>query len=282
MKFLRFVLFVLAACTSSVASAAPIQLYGGTLDATLRFFDYQHTDDYSSGFRILREEYELGVDFIAAVPLSNQQNLVPYTGCVQATGPNTAFLGPCGAQAAALTSVPSINDYSDDPAQLTPLADGCSPPYNYTGKIVMVLRGNCSFSERWQELEGAGYLGVLVENNGPGLLAGLGLVPVPAGTTEPTIPFFLITAEVADELRSGSRGYNLSFQGDGHRYLPILQMRVTWTPTIPDIGPPPFDPEIDSSDGRPDAVPEPGTLALMMLGIACVRYRHSNSRRRTQ
>ena len=270
MKFLRFVLFVLAACMSSVASAAPIQLYGGTLDATFRFFDFQHTDDYSVNFRILRAEYELGVDFMAAVPLSNQQNLVPYTGCVQQLAIfNPAFFGPCGAQATAVPIVPSISDYGDDPALLSPLSDGCQPPYWNPGKVAIVIRGNCSFSERWQELEAARYLGVLVENNGPGILAnGIGLLPVPAGTTEPTIPFFLITPEVADELRSGSKGYNLSFQPDGNRYFPIVQMRVTWTPNVPDIGPPPFDPDIDESDEGPDQVPEPGSLALTMLAVA--------------
>jgi hypothetical protein len=273
---LRVVVFAIAALSSSVAWAAPIQLYGGTLDGTLRFFDFQHTDDYGVNFRILRREYELGVDFMPAVPLSNQQGSVPYTGCAQPRfAGGAAFYGPCGTQAAALTTSPSIFDYSDVPAQLTPLSDGCSPPYPYPGNVAIAVRGNCSFSERWQELEGAGYTGVLLQNNVPGILAsGIGLLPVPAGTTEPTIPFMMITQEVANELRSGSRGYDLSFNGDGRRYFPIIQMYVTWTPlTNPDLENPPLDPGIGGSSQPPTlvpAAPEPASLTLTLLaGALC-------------
>jgi hypothetical protein len=273
---LRAVVFAIAALSSSAAWASPIQLYGGTLDGTLRFFDFQHTDDYSVNFRILRREYELGVDFMPAVPLSNQQNGVPYTGCAQPTFSfQAAFFGPCGANARVLTNPPSIYDYGDVPAQLTALSDGCSPPYYNPGKVVIVARGNCSFSERWQELEGAGYTGVLLQNNVPGILtSGIGLLPVPAGTTEPTIPFMMITQEVANELRSGSRGYDLSFNGDGRLYLPIIQMYVTWTPlTNPDTENPPLDLGIGDSSQPPTlvpAAPEPASLTLTLLaGTMC-------------
>lgn len=264
------------------AIASPIQLYGGTLDGTLRFFDFQHTDDYSVNFRILRKEYVLGVDFMPAVPLSNQLGGVPYTGCAQPMFPSQAtFYGPCGATATALTSSPSIFDYSDIPAQLTPLSDGCSPPYFNPGHVAIVVRGNCSFSERWQELEGARYNGVLLQNNVPGLLTGgLGLLPHPPGTTEPTIPFMLITQEVANELRSGSRGYDLSFNRDPHRYYPMIQMRVTWTPlTNPDTENPPLDPGIgDSNEPPPRAVPEPGSLTFILFGVALCSVLRANLR----
>ena len=274
--FRTVVVGLIIVASADRAIASPIQLYGGTLDATLRFYDVQHTDDFSVNFRILRAEYELGVDFTPAVPLSNQLGAVPYTGCVQHPfSAHTPFFGPCGGLAIALTSSGFFFD-------TTPLRDGCAPPYPNPGRVAIVLRGNCSFSERWQELEGAGYVGVLVENNVPGLLAGIGLVPVPSGTTEPTIPFMLITQEVANELRTGSRGYDLSFSRDAYTYYPIIQMSVTWTPlTNPDLDNPPLDPGIVNSNQPPDAVPgvpEPGALTLMLLAGAMCGVRRAKRR----
>jgi hypothetical protein len=93
------------------------------------------------------------------------------------------------------------------------------------------------------------------------------LLPPPPNTTEPTIPFMLITQEVANELRTGSRGYDLSFNRDPHVYFPIIQMRVTWTPlTNPDLENPPLDPGIGNSNQLPRAVPEPGSLPFILLG----------------
>jgi hypothetical protein len=274
--FRTLVVGLLVVASAPRATAAPMLLYGGTLDATLRLYDYQHTDDFSVGFRILRAEYELGVDFMPAVPLSNQLDGVPYTGCVDYPFSfNAAFFGPCGGNATALTS----SGFQDS----SPLQDGCSPPYYNPGKVVIVVRGNCTFSERWQELEGAGYIGVLVQNNAPGILTGgIGLLPPPPGTTEPTIPFMLITQEVANELRGGSFGYDLSFSRDPYRYFPIVQMYVTWTPlTNPDLENPPLDPGIVNSNQPPDAVPavpEPGSLTLLLLAGALCGVRRAKPR----
>lgn len=125
-----------------------------------------------------------------------------------------------------------------------------------------------------QELEGAGYTGVLVQNNVPGTLTtanAIGLVQPPPGTTEPTIPFMMITQDVANELRSGSRGYDLSFNSDGNHYFPIVQMRVTWTPA--QIADPPLDPGTDESTQPPTFIPavtEPASLTPTLLaGALC-------------
>jgi hypothetical protein len=81
----------------------------------------------------------------------------------------------------------------------------------------------------------------------------------------------MITQDVANELRSGSRGYDLSFNSDGNHYFPIVQMRVTWTPA--QIADPPLDPGTDESTQPPTFIPavtEPASLTPTLLaGALC-------------
>src|SRR5262245_36643698 len=81
-RLYMLLVIVFSAGASWTAAAAPISAYGGTLDATLRFFDWQHSADFSANLLLLRAEYELGVDFMPAVPLSFQQSSTPYSACV--------------------------------------------------------------------------------------------------------------------------------------------------------------------------------------------------------
>ena len=244
------------------ASAAPISAYGGTLDATLRFFDIQHSEDYSVSIALLRSEYQLGIDFMPAVPLSFQQSLTPYSGCLS-TG-LTVFGPNCFAQVEPI-AVPGTSVFTgltnDDPSQLGALVDACAPGfgrYQVGDLIAMIARGNCSFSTKWENAEAAGYPAVLVENNVPGPVGGIAPVP---GAFEPTIPFFLITQAVAQEIRTGSKGYLLDGSPVNDHFFPLVQMRVTWTP--PSIGDPPVEPPVET-------VPEPSSMLLSLIGAAGV------------
>jgi len=251
MTRLRIAAFVFVLFAPRFAAATPIDAYGGTLDATLRFFDVQSTEDLSVQILLLRREYVLGVDFMPGVPLSFQQQSIPYTACAEELG---------GILGRACTSLLEVL-----PASLNPGCDAGLPGFDIpVPRTAMLVRGTCAFLTKWENAEAGGYSGVLLENNNPGPPIPIGLGP---STNEPTIPFFMITQDVANEIRTGSRRY--FFDGSlapfpFDRFDPIIQMQVTWTPRAT-----PLDP-----------APEPPSIVLMALGgtfIAVRRCRKSRS-----
>jgi PA domain-containing protein/PEP-CTERM motif-containing protein len=225
MKALRLLVLALLTCAiAGSASASPIFAYGGWLDGTLRMFDAYEAADHSI-VDVVTHEFTLGTDFYPAVPLTNQLNRTPYEGCGR-------LVTDC---------VTELN--------LGPVFDGCIPHvgngFGFFGR--MVLRGGCSFSEKWEFAEGANYTALVVANNVPGALSGIGLIP---SSFEPTIPLFLVTQDAAAQLSIGSH----LFATDGSllaSYGPFVEMRVGWTPAA-------------------DAVPEPGSMLLLGTGVAAL------------
>jgi hypothetical protein len=258
MARLHIAAFVFVLFVPRFAAATPIDAYGGTLDATLRFFDVQSTEDFRVQILLLRREYVLGVDFIPGVPLSFQQQQIPYTACAEELG---------GINGKACTSLLDVlidpngtggSILGDNPANLATLNLGCDAGFfEVVPRTVMLARGTCSFLTKWENAVAGGYSGVLLENNNPGPPIPIGLGP---STNEPTIPFFMITQDVANEIRTGSRRY--FFDGSlapfpFDRFDPIIQMQVTWTPRAT-----PLDP-----------APEPPSIVLMALGGTFIAVR---------
>jgi hypothetical protein len=263
MKRLLCAGFLLTLLAPKSATAAPISAYGGTLEATLRLWDFQHDATYETIVPLLRHEYELGADFMAAVPLSFQQSLTPYSACADTR--LAAAFGPCLVWVEPIVvpgTDPVTGRMNEDPTQLGALIDGCAPGFGQLAgdiSVAMIARGNCAFSTKWENAEAAGYPGVLVENNVPGAPGGIASV---AGTFEPTVPFFLISQDVADEIRTGSRGYLFDGTRDNiSLYYPLVSMSVRWTP--PSIGEPPVEPPVET-------VPEPSSMLLSFIGAGGV------------
>ena len=105
--------------------------------------------------------------------------------------------------------------------------------------IALVARGNCSFTDKMIVADNALFSGLLVENTSatltiPGLIAGTPL----------SMPMFLITPEVATELR-------VPLNPNGN-FMPGVRMSVSWTPA---------------------AVPEPSTLFILGGGLTALAAR---------
>jgi len=218
---------------ASPAQATPIPFLGGTLEASLRLYDLE---DIPGNPYVVRKDYVLGTDFFPGVPPS--------------TGVYHSELDPHAQAVFAGFFPPAVS-----------LETGCNgSPFSGGGSIpnsnvaYMIVRGVCSFDEKWENVESQGFLGGIMVNNVPGsLLSFTGL----GGITSPkTIPFFLVTEEVGAELHGGS-------SADGHFGLfPIISMSVTWTP------------------GEVADVPEPSTLVLALIGGVGASARRWRTRRR--
>ncbi|KAJ2372079.1 hypothetical protein H4S02_009330, partial [Coemansia sp. RSA 2611] len=81
--------------------------------------------------------------------------------------------------------------------------EGCAPfESDYTGKIIMVQRGNCTFVEKAENAQGAGAAGVLVYNSADELMSPTSVSP------NVTIPLVIIKGDdgrfILDELKSGA------------------------------------------------------------------------------
>ena len=206
------------------ATAAPILFNDGWLDGTLRLYDFntngaEFIDDVVITDLVLRRDYELGVDFFPAVPLSYQLNRLPYTDCVN----NPFTLPSVGGRPACLTSL-----WMNFTAPLT-YVDGCSPVpltgFAEISALIVQRGGSCTFYDRWALAEAQGHEALIVANNAPGAPGPVGGVPAGA---EPTIPLFRVTDDVGFELLHSSRSINQV----GWGYNPLLEMRVSWTPIV--------------------------------------------------
>jgi hypothetical protein len=241
------VVFVSLCASAQLASAAPIQAYGGWLDGTLRVFDFVETTPGSIEM-VVRREYVLGVDFFPGVPLSFTQSGTDYVGCagsfttcVEQVMPWTTAFTPGG------RVFPPPGTFGD-PASQTPLTDGCPSLQNqgtlFSGNpVLMVARGNCTFTQKWQTAQFGGWGGSLVVDGPDDTLAGVGLIPT---ADEPTlIPLFRITAATAADIRRGAAFVT----------VPRVEMRVSWTQT------------------PPQPVPEPSSLTLCAIGTMLIAVR---------
>jgi hypothetical protein len=65
----------------------------------------------------------------------------------------------------------------------------------------------------------------------------------------------MITQDVANEIRTGTRGYFFDGSRDtSHSFFPVIQMLVTWTPHAAPV----------------DPVPDPPSVVLTALGGALI------------
>lgn len=247
------------------AEAAPIQAYGGWLDATFRVYDYGYKEINGQTFfypNELRRDFVLGVDFYPGVPFAFTSTGTDYSVCIDSSNslipecknsmlPWTTAYTPGG------NVTPGI---FGDPATQTPLADGCDPLGNSFSNhpLLIVARGGCSFLQKWQVAQNGGWGGVLVAETDPASpVAGSAFG---ASLDVFTVPFLRVTSEVAGEIRRGS-----TFPDDqtGTRGIPWLEIEVSWSLT-----PPP-----------PPPVPEPSSLVLAGIGLTLAARRLRRTRR---
>ena len=234
---------------ASPAGAAPISAYGGYLDGVLRVYDIQVRDDGFAYLGNVIHDYQLGIDFFPAVPLSFQSSLTPYSACN--AGYNWGVR--CVTNMSSVLADPFAQDRALPPALQPPLGDGCGGPistdYHAAGLAdsAMVARGPCTFGQKWMNAEAGGMLGLLVAETSAGPIGGVGLVPMSG--VEPTIPLFRVTQAVAAEIRTGSPIVNDPRGPMVHTAL--IEMVVHWTP----ISTP---------------VPEPPTLLLLIIGLGMI------------
>jgi len=188
------------------AGAVPISFGNGMLEGTLRIYTFAAEDPVTGKVPItLIHDYTLGTDFFPGVPLSNQQNGVAYSACMDG-GINTPIIQnppSCFGSFFATLSVPL---FSLDPSQIDSslLLDGCSGvpseghvPPNTTGRALMVERGGCAFSDKWYNAEIAGWGGVFVVNDAAGPAAAAALIPEPI---EPTVAFMRLSKHVGQQI----------------------------------------------------------------------------------
>ena len=242
MRLLRTLLSagVVLALTSN-AAATPIPFAGGLLDGVLRTYTYHSAPTNPSMAEIsLLRDYVVGVDFYPGLPLSFQNGTTPYTRCVQ-DGVNYAVL---------VNPVPCLSFFYPVTTEVFgegDLRDGCtfiaSVPDSPPGRPIMVVRGGCTFRDKWAFAESESWGGVMVVNDADGPVGATGLIPDP-NTPEPSIAFMRLTKDVGAQIRTDDRQLSV-----------LLEMSVSWTPNP---GPP---------------VPEPGTLALVAAGMAAIYQR---------
>ena len=101
-------------------------------------------------------------------------------------------------------------------------ADACSayPSNTLSGAIVVIRRGNCTFSVKANNASAAGAIAVVIANNQAG-----GLVPSVPGAT---IPVFAVTQAAGDALRS----FGLANPSSATATLPYPLLRVANTPDV--------------------------------------------------
>ena len=237
MRLLRVLLSTgIVLALTSTASAAPIPFNGGLLDGVLRTYRLvQPTTFPGLVDPVILRDYTLGTDFYPAVPLSFLNSDTPYSRCVQ-DGINYAVLN---------NPPPCLSFFFQVTTELFgqgELRDGCtfiaSVPDSPPGRPIMVARGVCSFSQKWEFAESQGWGGVMVVNDAAGPVAPFAIVPNP--NFEPTIAFMRLTKDVGDQIRADWNAGTLA-----------VEMSVSWTP-----------------NPVTTAAPEPGTLALMAVGLA--------------
>ena len=222
------------------AKATPIPFANGMLEGVFRTYDRHFENGVVT--LIPKHEYVLGVEFIPGVPESFTNPAAPHSySAVMIPPPPLAFakdLSPNGVGNPLggwiLGGPGTLGDACD--ASTIPTA---RPVFLEVGLIA--ARGNCTFDQKWTNMEGAGWGAGILVNNVPGALNFLGGI-----TSAHTIPFVLITQEAGELLRQGSTIEGPTI-GTGHG-SPVFDMAVTWTP-------------------NPTAVPEPGSLALLILGL---------------
>lgn len=97
--------------------------------------------------------------------------------------------------------------------ELASPADACAPLVGFTaGNVALIDRGSCVFTEKVENAQDAGAVGVVVANVGPGCLALLG-----GDAPAVTIPAVYVTEADGDTLKAGLPGLEVTLMVDGSR-----------------------------------------------------------------
>jgi Zn-dependent metalloprotease len=112
----------------------------------------------------------------------------------------SAFFGPALTEAGVTGDVVAALDPADANGPST--LDGCSALTNaaaVSGKIALVNRGTCTFTQKVLNAQAAGAVGVVIANNAATGLPGMGAAP---GSENVTIPSLGVQQAVGDSIRS--------------------------------------------------------------------------------
>jgi subtilisin family serine protease len=135
-------------------------------------------------------------------------------------------------------------DGSSAPLVTAPDTNGCAsqPDGTYTGDIVLVKRGSCTFQVKAANAQNAGAVGVVIYNNTSGFIN-----PTVAGAVTITIPVVAILQSDGEALAAITGTRTLTWTNDG-TYLPqasggLLSSFTSWGPTAelglkPDVSAP--------------------------------------------